>query len=482
MKKSAFSRRDVLHGTAAALGGASLWPLLTRRALAGPSAPTRVIFWYVPEGAAQQAFWPGTGPGTLDIDMAATIGGGLTPSSRGDSINTYRSLDMGTYCLQPLKDHEADLTLLSGFRIDPAPIPEPHVQVVAAALTGGTPETGSLDQWLGDHLQGSSPFPAIFSSLYGEHVFYDYNGDGACPFRTLNGGLVAPTWNPVTTLNQVFPDGIQQGVPQGPNHQLLSRLRVMGRVQSRLSDAYCRGGAHAQARLESYLDSVERIESQADALISSPDAQIKVDVGVDVPDGWDEPNSDNRYWRVPENFATLMKIQIDTTVAALALDRTRVSLMQFSASSNNRGLPGEHYHHIGLTDLEPGDLNDHYLGHDPNEVRRRNQARIYRWYYGQLAYLIERLKSIPDGSGTLFDSTLIVCCSEFGSYNHRHNDVPYILVGNPGGVFRKGVYLDAHTGSGHRRHSDLLLTIGQALGMNIEQFGTSESNYDDVLA
>ncbi|MBX2798293.1 MAG: DUF1552 domain-containing protein [Myxococcales bacterium] len=474
------TRRGLLSGSAAALGSAGLWSMFTQRALAGPaSPPTRVIFWYVPEGCAQQAFWPASGPGALNIDMTTTIGGGLTPLSRGDSINQYRSSQMGTYCLQPLKDHESDLTLVSGFEI----YGHSDHGSTTAALTGGTPDAGSLDQWLGQHLQGSAPFPAILSTLYGEHVHYNFSNSIACPFRTLSGGLAAPTWNPVTTFNQVFPDGIGEGVPQGPNHRLLSRLRVMGAVRARLDDAHCRGGVAARERLESYLESIERIESETDSLIDLADSEVEIDVNVDMPPDWATPTQDDKYWRVPENFPALARIQIDTTVAALALDRTRVSLMQFSGTSTNNGLPGDHYKHLGLTDLEPGDVNDHYLGHEPDETRRRNQARIFRWYYGQLAYLIERLKSIPDSSGgTLFDSTLIVACSEFGSYNHRHNDVPYLLVGNPGGVFRKGVYLDALADGRQRSHADLLLTIARAVGMDLDGFGTSTTTYDELLA
>ncbi len=86
-------------------------------------------------------------------------------------------------------------------------------------------------------------------------------------------------------------------------------------------------------------------------------------------------------------------------------------------------------------------LHDHEMGHADSDEERRNQARIFRWYYGQLAYMIERLKSIPEDGGTLFDNTLIVCCSEWGMYNHRSNDVPYVLIGNPGGAFKnKGQY------------------------------------------
>jgi len=480
MSKKNISRRGFVAGTGALLGSVGLWPLLARRALAqSQGAVKRVVFWYVPEGCAQQAFWPATGPGALTINEAARIGGGLTPRSRGDSINRYRSAEMGTYCLQPLKPYEADLTLISGFRMSETG-DSIHKRNVAAALTGGAPNTGSVDQWLGPFLQGTAPFPSILSTLYGEHVKVGIGADYACPFRTRAGRAASPSWNPVTTYNQVFPNGIEPGTG-GPDHRLTSRLHVLGAVGDRLRDVRCQGGEEARGRVEGYLESIERIETETRVLAEQDTGAQTPDVEVAVPADWRAPSSSNRYWHRPENFPTLARIQIDTTVAALALDRTRVSLMQFSATGDSKGIDGSHYKRVGIADLEPGDVNDHHLGHDPNDVRRRNQARIFRWYYAQLAYFIERLKAIPDGAGTLFDSTLIVCCSEFGSYNHRANDVPYLLVGNPGGAFKKGVYLDAHRGGEHRLHADLFLAILRGLGMDVDRFGQSTSPYNDVL-
>lgn len=451
-----------------------------RNAMAGGEAPKRVIFWWVPEGAAQQAFWPAHNPGPLMINPAAQVGGGNSPLSRANHIDTYRSEAMGTYCLQPLAPHVDDITIISGFANEGvSTIPEPHRTVVEAGLSGGTPGQGSIDQILGFHLQGGSPFHAIFSSLYGEHVNFGVNPAYASPFRTITGGSASTTWNPVTTFNQVFPTGLDGDLSTGPDHRLLSRFEALGAIRGRLNKVRCEGGAAAQERMEAYLASVEQVELQTQGLLEGGD--ITVDVSVDIPEGWTEISDDNRYWHDPENFATMAKIQIDTTVAALATDRTRVSLMQFSATGTNNGLAGTHYKHIGLADLEDDDVNDHYLGHDPSPMRRRNQARIFRWYYAQLAYLIDRLKSIPDVDGkTLFDNTLIVTASEFGSYNHRINDIPYMLVGNPTGQFRTGLYLDAYQG-GFRSHADLLLGIAQGMGMELGQFGTSNSAFTGML-
>ena len=398
------SRRSMLRATATSAGALALYSMLERRALAGATAPTRVIFWYVPEGAAQQAFWPGHGPGALTINPSASVGGGLTPLSQGQSIDGYRSAQMGTYCIQPLEPHVADLTLVSGLQnFGVAGNDEPHATVVAGALTGGRPNEGSLDQVLGFHLQGNAPFHAIFSSLYGEHVNIGVNPSYACPFRTITGASASPTWNPVTTFNQVFPSGLDGNISNGPDHRLVSRLAVLGSVRSRLEAVRCKGGAAAQERVETYFSSIEQVEQETQGLIDTGD--ISVDVTVDIPEDWTQIDDNNKYWHNPANFPTMAKIQIDTTVAALATDRTRVSLMQFSASGTDNGISGDHYKFIGLSDLENGDVNDHYLGHDPNATRRRNQARIFRWYYQQLAYLIDRLKSIRKRTGPRCSTT-----------------------------------------------------------------------------
>jgi len=473
-----------------------MWETLTERALAQTTGAKRVIFWYHPEGAAQQAFWPGSGPGALNINMNASVDG-RNVESKGQSINTYRSSQMGTYCLQPLKDYESDITLLSGFKNNGGGSSDAHAQHINTALAGGDGNSGlSIDQILGNHLKGDSPFAAIFSGLFARHAHP--NNKYLCPLRLASGGPGSPSWNPVTTYNQVFPSGVPAPggggpvEPPPPNHDLESKLRLMGAVKQRLLDVKCRGGAVAQARMEAYLESVELIEEQTQGILDleneTTPPMMDTDLRFDIPDGWLNTNNSNKYWQKSPNFRALVKIQIDTTIAALALNRTKVSLMQFSGTGTDLGIKdglydGLHYRQA-INGLEgSGQLHDHEMGHADTDQERRNQARIFRWYYEQLAYMIERLKSIPEeGGGTLYDNTLIVCCSEWGMYNHRSNDMPYILIGNPGGAFKnKGRYLDAHNG-GFTRHTDLFLSILKGMGMNTNSFGGSSTPYNDILA
>jgi|GEM_PF-1257761 len=487
-----FSRRTLITGAATSLASLGMWKMLARRASAADDVK-RVIIWWLPEGCAQQAFWPGGGPGALDINMSASISG-QDVRSRAVSINGYRSDRMGTYCLQPLKSHEADLTLVSGFRNGGSDASDPHKAVMDSSLTGRGGQAGrSIDQILGDHLQGDAPFSAVASTMFARHATQRAGDTYLHPVRLAGGGAGSPTWNPVTTYNQIFPSGIPGpgASPNEPvvNHDLESRLRALGAVRGRLNRIRCEGGALAQSRMEAYLDSIERIEAQTDALIaaeaSGGNGPANVDLRVNLPDGWGNTNNSSQYWTRSENFGTLSKIQMDTAVAALALDRTRSLFLQFSGSGGNGefgAYDGRHYN-ATVQGLETkSDLNDHEMAHDhENQEETRDQARVYRWYYEQLAYLVDRLKEIPDGTGTLFDSTLIVTASEFGSYNHRQTDIPYMLVGNPGGAFNKGVYMDVHNGD-FRNHSDFWLAVAQGLGMNIDRFADSTNPFRGILA
>jgi hypothetical protein len=116
-------------------------------------------------------------------------------------------------------------------------------------------------------------------------------------------------------------------------------------------------------------------------------------------------------------------------------------------------------------------------------VSTRDRLRIHRWFFGQLALLLDRLESIPDGTGTLLDSTTVLCVSEFGGPNanstaaqHSTKDLPYLLVAGEQAPFRTGQYLSVE-----RSHGDYLLTLARAFGSTEERMGTGTSTIDGLL-
>ena len=82
--------------------------------------------------------------------------------------------------------------------------------------------------------------------------------------------------------------------------------------------------------------------------------------------------------------------------------------------------------------VSPGFHGASHHQEDPVQVRR--YADINRYHVSTLAYFAEKLRSIPDGDGTLLDHSLIMYGSNMGNSNqHQHFDVPHILVGGANG-------------------------------------------------
>src|SRR5207302_3357011 len=65
--------------------------------------------------------------------------------------------------------------------------------------------------------------------------------------------------------------------------------------------------------------------------------------------------------------------------------------------------------------------------------------QINTYHILQLAYLLTRLKSIPEGDGTLLDNCMIAYGSAIADGNrHTHHDLPVLLAGKGGGTIRSG--------------------------------------------
>ena len=59
--------------------------------------------------------------------------------------------------------------------------------------------------------------------------------------------------------------------------------------------------------------------------------------------------------------------------------------------------------------------------------------------------LLTKLKSIPEGSGTMLDNTLVLFVSDMGLQNaHCMEDIPVVLAGKAGGALTPGKYILNH--------------------------------------
>jgi hypothetical protein len=176
----------------------------------------------------------------------------------------------------------------------------------------------------------------------------------------------------------------------------------------------------------------------------------------------------------PELFPQILRAQSDLLVQAMACGMTRVGVIQASHHTSNLIMS----RFANTTLYEPGfDMRSHQASHygaahDPANHQYADYVKQVTWWVEQYAYVLAQLAARPEGSGTMLDNSLVLLCTEICDGNtHLHDDMPFVLAGGGGGAIRTNQTIDV----GYRRHADLLLAIGNAMGDTMTSFGDSSS-------
>src|SRR5262249_42489060 len=99
-------------------------------------------------------------------------------------------------------------------------------------------------------------------------------------------------------------------------------------------------------------------------------------------------------------FGPVGQAHMDILALALACDLVRVASLQWSVSAS-----ATTFTWLGA----PASTNEeHPLSH---VVGSPAMTQVQTWYAQQLAYLVTKLKSLPEGSGSVFDNTAILWCN-----------------------------------------------------------------------
>jgi hypothetical protein len=440
-----------LLGLGAAAGAAPLWKLLASRAFAQEGAtPKRLVLWYVPEGTEEAFFWPKQ-PGALSINMASVLKGTEAPN-----IEEHES-----WILQPLEPFQSRLALVRGVFNDwKLGGLDYHFHQGRSVLAGSGPD--SLEEVVGTALRGGAPFSAVRLGVLGWT-------QANLPSRQIfarGGSRIEVNWSPADVYNQVFPGAIEAGgeslTGEALKRRFQSRLALLGSVGSELRAVECAGGKDARIRLENYLESVERVEGETQALLaeqgddpSTPSPGTGV---VELP-----ANAVERaFWRKTSTFPETGRLMMDVAVATLALDRTRCVAMQWSATEYE-GHDAYDFHrqetkNAGDHPISHGQANENSPDERGSPVAKRDRARTFRWYNDQLAYFLERLAATPDGDGTLLDNTVVATMTDAGGMNHNVKNLPLMVFG----AGSQGQLVEVV----ERPHTDYLRALARTVGVD----------------
>ncbi len=438
------SRRALLRG----LGAAISLPLLDAMVPAfasTPASPTtaagslRLAFIYVPNGILMHQ-WTPTADG-LDFELP----GELPP------------------ILAPLAPHRENLLVLSGLSQNTGfPLGDgggDHARAAATYLTGVHPRKTdgsgicagiSVDQIAASHIAAGSPmsgasrFPSIELACEDGRLVGNCDSGYSCAYsNTLSWRTptspVPPEVNPRAVFERLF-----GAADENPRDRLKRRRDETSILDYVLDDSRrlaAQLGSSDRGKVDEYLGSVREIESRiqlAENDVEQPAPSIEKPSGI------------------PATFDGYAQLMFDLMAIAFQTGATRVCTFMLGREGSTRA-----YNEIGISDAHHPIT--HHRG-DPDLIEK--VARINTFHVEQLAYFLAKLKSTPDGDGTLLDHSLIVYGSGLSDGNkHRHNNLPVLVAGKSGG--RHITYPD------QTPMNNLHLSLLDRMGVPIDSLGDS---------
>jgi len=164
---------------------------------------------------------------------------------------------------------------------------------------------------------------------------------------------------------------------------------------------------------------------------------------------------------VPESYEEHARLMLDMMVLAFQTDTTRVATCMLANEGSNRP-----YRNLEITS------GHHELSHHQNNPTNfRHIREINRFHVRQFAYLLNKLRSIPEGDGTLLDHSMVLYGAGISDGNrHNHDDLPLVLAGRGGGSILPGRHVRY---ASETPMCNLLLSMLERAGAPAERFGDS---------
>jgi hypothetical protein len=363
--------------------------------------------------------------------------------------------------LSPLAPFKDKLLILDGLDMESAyhGPGDPHQQGIAQALSGTELQEGdlfpyacnpnakvgwgggiSVDQFLAQQVGQGTKFASL---EFGVQVQY---ANVSSRISYLGPGQpVPPEDDPRAAFDRIFSDLSTD--PDSLARLRAQRRRVLDVVMEDYHDLTGRLGGNDRMKVEHHLDAIQEIDKRLDApgLVGGACAIPTLGDPIDI--------------YTNDNYPALGRLQLDLLAMALACDLTRVASIQWASTQ-----AGKVFTWLGLNETH------HQLSHSnaADPVKQAAIVAIGKWHAEQLAYLLGKLQSVQEGTGTLLDNTLVMWCTDIAmGQSHARRDMPYVLAGGAGGALQTGRFL-RYEGDWH---NNLLVSICNAMGVPVTTFG-----------
>ncbi len=210
-------------------------------------------------------------------------------------------------------------------------------------------------------------------------------------------------------------------------------------------------GANDRTKLNEYLSSIRDVETRIQKAEANADKELP---SIDRPIG------------IPE-YEEHVKLMFDLLVLAYQTDMTRVSTFMLAREYSELV-----YTQIGMT--EPHHPLSHHRG---IASRMEGHGKVNMYHASLFAYFLDRMRSTPDGDGTLLDHSLMVYGAGMGDGDiHNQWNLPIALFGGGAGrIKNSGMHLQA---SKRTPFSNFHLAMLDLVGIQKEKLGISSGKLD----
>jgi len=422
LTKKHLSRRTVLRGAGVTIALPlldAMIPAATAHAQTAAAIKPRLAYVYFPHGAVQK-FW--------------------TPEGTGRDFKFSR-------ILKPLEEMRDYVTVVSNLRNKPGESSDPHGIIEATWLTcqaptgsKAGPDSGvSIDQLAARQIGKDTPLASI--ELCGEP-------GGAISYKTPGVGLPLEG-NPRKVFTTMFGPGDSNAERRALLESTGSLLDYVRDASQSLNSTL---GASDRVLVSDFLESVREVEGRVQKLTAKADAFGQL---PNAPLG------------APDDFTEMLDIQFEMIALAFQTNQTRVATMRMIKEASMRTFPNVN------VDEAFHPLSHH--GEDPDKHERL--VRVQAYEVERFAHFAKRLASIKEGNGNVLDNAVILYGSNMANSDlHNNNPLPQLLLGKGGGI-KGGQHLAMPKDT---PHANILLTMAQRAGVDIEKFADSTGPLADV--
>ena len=441
LTKAHIPRRTFLRGVGATLALPLLDAMVPARTLLAQTAAapaTRLGFVYVPHGAVMARWTP------------ATVGTGFE----------------FTDILEPLEPYRDSLNVVSGLGHAAADTTAVHSLSPTTWLSGVRPKaTQGVDALAGvtaDQIAARAiGQDTILPSL--ELATEDHSGlIGACDRDYGCIYMNTLSWRTPTTplpmeINprKVFERMFGQG---GTAADRIARSRedrsVLDAVMQQASGLQRRLGSQDRVTVGEYLENVREVERR---IQKAGERQEGPEIALPAaPAG------------IPYSYEEHVKMMFDLLALAYQANITRVFTFMMAREVSNRTYP-----QAGVAD------GHHAISHHQNRAEKMDKnVKIQTYHAGLFAKFLEKLRSTPDGTGSLLDNSIIVYGSNMSNSNaHNHFPLPNLVIGGATGRMKGGRHLRYPD---HTPMTNLLLTVLDKAGIGMDSLGDSTGKMADL--